>query len=233
MNRRTFLSAVVIAPVVAALAACGDPDQSPAEADPTTPGSTPGTTPSTTSGTPPATGIEGIQSLLGIVDSAGLIAAPPEYPDLHNVADASSTVLTINADGGSFVHNAYALGMGGPEETGVRKTLLDATTKLSDVVTAAGEANLGPEEPFEPNAYRFQSRVVDPSELTGQDPAPTVVDWPATSSSALAGATECARLEADAVGSLFADAKQNTYFKDGDVVYQLSVAGVLPGDPAC
>ena len=102
------------------------------------------------------------------------------------------TVLTINADGESFVHSAYALGMGDPQETGVRKTLLDATTKLSDVVTAAGEANLGPEEPFEPTAYRFQSRVVDPSELAGQDPAPTVVDWPAMSSFALAGATECA-----------------------------------------
>ena len=46
-------------------------------------------------------------------------------------------------------------------------------------------------------------------------------------------ATTCARVDAAAVGSLFLDAKQNTYFKDGDVVYQLAVAGVLPGDPEC
>ena len=63
--------------------------------------------------------------------------------------------------------------------------------------------------------------------------AASVVDWPAATRDSLADATECARVEAAAVGSLFTDAKQNTYFKDGEVVYQLSVAGVLPGDPAC
>jgi hypothetical protein len=35
------------------------------------------------------------------------------------------------------------------------------------------------------------------------------------------------------VGSLFLDAKQNTYFKDAEIVYEVAVAGVLPGDPAC
>ncbi len=174
----------------------------------------------------------GVQSLLGIVQSAGLLAPPPDYTGGENVADAPNTVLTINADGGSFVHSAYALGIDTPESP-ARQKLLDATTALSDLGTAAGAANLGPEEPFVPAAYRFQARAVDPSELTGQEPAPTIVDWPATSSMSLAGATTCARLEADAVGSLFTDAKQNTYFKDGDVVYQLSVAGVLPGDPPC
>jgi hypothetical protein len=292
MNRRTFLSAVVVAPVIAALAACGDPDQA-ADADPTTPETTPGTTP----GTSPAAGIahptgaddvvlklsfeggfvpagfafvntpsllvsgdgrvftpglvpmifpgpllpainvrtiteDGIQSMLGIASSAGLFAEPPDYAGGENVADASSTVLTLNAADGSFVHNAYALGIDNPESP-ARAKLLEATTALGDLETAAGAANLGPDEPFEPTEYRFQARAVDTSELTGQDPAPTVVDWPATSSLSLAGATTCARLEAGAVGSLFADAKQNTYFKDGDVVYQLSVAGVLPGDPAC
>jgi hypothetical protein len=292
MNRRTFLSAVVVAPVIAALAACGDPDKA-ADADTTTPDTTPDTTPGTTStaaiahptgatdvvlklsfegglvpiglaflNTPslllsgdgrvftpalvpaifpgpllPAINVrtiteDGVQSILGIAKSAGLLAAPPEYPDRQNVADAPNTVLAINADGGSFVHSAYALGIG-DTEIGDRKKLLDATTAMSDIEKAAGAANLGPDEPFVPTTYRFQARVVDPSELTGQDPAPTVVDWPATSSFSLAGAIECAQLEAGAVGSLFIDAKQNTYFKDGDVIYQLSVAGVLPGDPPC
>jgi hypothetical protein len=154
MNRRTFLSAVVIAPVIAAVAACGDPDQAPAEADPTTPGTAPVTTPDasdTTVGTAPAAGIahptgtadvvlklsyeggfvpvgvafvntpsllvsgdgrvftagvtpaifpgpllpavnvrtiseDGIQSLLAVVKSAGLLATPPDYSGGENVA---------------------------------------------------------------------------------------------------------------------------------------------------
>ena len=84
-----------------------------------------------------------------------------------------------------------------------------------------------------PTVYRLQARAVDPTELPRQDPAPTIVDWPATTGVSLASSTECARVDASAVGSLFLDAKQNTYFKEGDIVYQLSVAGVLPGDPAC
>ncbi len=286
MNRRTFLSALVVTPLVASLAACGDDS---AASDPTTPGSVPGTVPAAgiahptgpddvvlelsyeggfvpagtafinlptmlVSGdgkvfTPAATPAifpgplvppmfvrsitePGVQQLLGIVDSAGLLAPPPDYSGGDNVADAPNTVLTVNANGGTFVHSAYALGIDNPESP-ARQILLDATTKLGDIETAAGAGNLGPDEEFVPTEYRFQARVVDPSEFTAQDPAPTVVDWPATSSMSLAGATECARLPADAVGTLFTDAKQNTYFRDGDVVYQLSVAGVLPGDPPC
>jgi hypothetical protein len=293
MNRRSFLSAALAAPVLAALAACGDPDQVSVATDPTTPGTVPATTP----GTSPAAGIahptaaddvvlklsyeggfvpvgvafvntpsllvsgdgrvftqgtvpaifpgpllptvlartiteDGVQVLLGIVRDAGLLAEPPDYTGGDNVADAPNTVLTINADGGSFVHSAYALGIDSPESP-ARQKLLDATTALSDIEKAAGAANLGPDESFVSAAYRFQARVVDPTELTSQDPAPTTVDWPATAGVSLADATTCARVDAAAVGSLFIDAKQNTYFKDGDVVYQLAVAGVLPGDPAC
>ena len=175
---------------------------------------------------------DGMQALLGIVKSAGLLAAPPDYAGGEGVADAPNTVLTINADGGSFVHSAYTIGIDNPESP-ARQKLLDVTTALGDIETAAGASNLGPDEPFVPTAYRFQARVVDPTELTSQDPEPTIVDWPPQSSMSLAGATTCARLEAGAVGSLFLDAKQNTYFRDGGVVYQLSVGGVLPGDPAC
>jgi hypothetical protein len=175
---------------------------------------------------------DGIQALLGILNDAGLLAEAPDYTGGNNVADAPNTVLTVNADGGSFMHSAYALGIDSPESP-ARQKLLDATTALSDIEHAAGAANLGPDEPFVPTSYRFQARVVDPTELTSQDPAPTTIDWPATAGVSLADATTCARVEADAVGTLFLDAKQNTYFKEGDVVYQLAVAGVLPGDPAC
>jgi hypothetical protein len=290
MNRRTFLSAALVAPVVAALAACGDPDQVPA-------GTTPGTTPGTGPDTIPVAGIahpttaddvvlklsyeggfvpagyafvntpsllvsgdgrvftqgavpaiypgpllpsvmarsiteEGIQALLAIAQTAGLLATPPDYAGGQGIADAPDTVVTINAAGGSFVHSGYALGIDNPESP-ARQALLDAATKLADIETAAGAANLGPDQPFEAQTYRFQARATDPSELTSQDPAPSVVEWPAASGVSLVDATTCARVDAALVGSLFVDAKQNTYFQEGDVVYQLAVAGVLPGDPAC
>jgi hypothetical protein len=289
MNRRSFLSAVVATPFLAALASCGD--------DQLSSGTDPGSTPTTVPGTAAPAGIEhptapddvvlkmsyeggfvpvgyafvntptllisgdghaytqgavpaifpgpllptvlvrtiteeGIQSLLAVANDAGLLAPAPDYSGGDGIADAPNTVVTLNAAGGSFVHSAYALGIDNPESS-TRAKLLEVTTAFGDLEKAAGAANLGVDEPFVPTAYRFQARVVDPSEITGQDPAPSIVDWPATSSMSLAGATTCARLEAGAVGSLFTDAKQNTYFKDGDVVYQLAVAGVLPGDPDC
>ena len=105
-------------------------------------------------------------------------------------------------------------------------------TAIGDLGSAAGEDNLGDNEPFVPPSYRFVARAADPSELN-VEPAPTVVEWPALTTLPLADATTCATLDAAAAQPLFADAKQNTYFKDGDVVYQLLVAAVLPGDPAC
>ncbi|NMD25727.1 MAG: hypothetical protein GYA65_16250, partial [Actinobacteria bacterium] len=73
--------------------------------------------------------------------------------------------------------------------------------------------------------------VVDPTQWA--DPAPTIVEWPADAGAVLADSTQCAVL-AGAVGdSLFATATQLTFFQEAELVYQLSVAGVLPGDPSC
>src|SRR5258706_2657213 len=198
MNRRTFLTSLAVAPVVAALASCGDrkqqsgatqPTNAPTSAPTIAPrfaGTTPGTEPPTTAASAiahptaaddavltiayqgglapmgydfasvpsllisgdgrvfqpaPVPAIfpgpllpnvsvrtiteAGIQAVLAILDHAGLLVPPPEYPDRHNVADASTTVLTIQAAGGAFEHSAYALCMGEPE-TGARQNLLDA-----------------------------------------------------------------------------------------------------------
>jgi hypothetical protein len=174
----------------------------------------------------------GLQSLLAIADQAHLLSEPPKYASNDSVADAANTVLTINANGTSYVHSAYALGIDG-KETDVRKTLFDAVTAIADLDKAAGGGNVGPEQPFVPEVYRFQARLADAAEAIAQQPAGSVVDWPSTTGVRLADATTCARVDAAKVGTLFVDAKQNTYFKEGDAVYQLSAAGVLPGDPAC
>ena len=174
----------------------------------------------------------GIQRMLSIVQKAGLFVTTLDLSGGTGVADASSTVLTINANGKNYVQSAYALGADNPESPS-RQALLGAVNIIADVAAAVGEASLGQDQPFVADKYRFQARVVDQAELDSQQPAPTIVDWPGLTTLPLSSAATCAVIDAAAVGSLFVDAKQNTYFKDGDIVYQLAAAGVLPGDPDC
>lgn len=174
----------------------------------------------------------GIQNMLNIVKRAGLLAAAPDYSGGSGVADAPNTVLRINAAGGNFVHSAYALGINTPEGP-ARRALLDVVNIITDVAGAVGEANLGEDQPFVAAQYRFQARAIDQAELDSQQPAPTIVEWPAQTTLPLDQAPACAMVNAAAVGSLLVDAKQNTYFRDGSIVYQLAAAGLLPGDPEC
>lgn len=176
-------------------------------------------------------GESGIQAMLGVVNAAGLVAPPPDYTVTTQVADAPNTVLTINAAGGTFVHSAYALGID-VAETPVRQKLLDAITSLTSLDATVG--SVGPDAAFVATSYRLRARAVYPAELANQDLPPMVVDWPGAAGVALRDAGDCARVDAAAVGTLFIDAKQNTYFReDDDVMYQVSLRGVLPGDPAC
>ena len=291
MNRRSFLAAAVVAPVLAAVAACGDDSKKATEPTPlpndegSVPGSvvsvgivhptgaqdvvlklsyeggfvpagtafvntpallvsgdgrvyTPALTPAIFPGpllpsilVKPITEA-GIQRMLSIVQKAGLFVTSLDLSGGTGVADASNTVLTINASGHNYVQSAYALGADNPESP-ARQALLGAVNVIADVAGAVGEAQLGEDQPFVADKYRFQARVVQQAELDSQQPPPTIVDWPALKTLPLASATTCATVNAAAVGSLLVDAKQNTYFKDGDVVYQLAAAGVLPGDPDC
>ncbi|MBI5090185.1 MAG: hypothetical protein HZB15_15335 [Actinobacteria bacterium] len=183
----------------------------------------------------------GIQTLLAAADAAGLMASPPpDYTAEANVTDMPDTVVTISTGGGTYRHSAYALGFptdeqGNPadETTPARVALLGFTRLLDDLTTTVGAAELGDETIFEPAEYRLQARAVTEADLEGMDPAPTIVDWPASTGLDLAGAAECARLSAPAAGSVFADADTATYFRQGDALYSIAVAGVLPGGPVC
>lgn len=177
----------------------------------------------------------GIQTLLRLAQDQGLLAPPPDYAADMNVADAPDTVVTITTDDGTWEHRAYALGLDGTgtESTPARQALAAFVTAATDLASAVGAAELGPESLFEPAEYRLRAIPADEASLAGLDPAPTFVDWPTETGLDLAAAGECARLGADVVGSLFSDATQLTYFRTGDAVYGLAVAGVLPGDPAC
>jgi hypothetical protein len=182
----------------------------------------------------------GIQTLLTAADQAGLLAPPPDYTAEMTVADVQDTVVSLSAGGSTYTHSAYALGFETddqgnpePESTPARVALLEYTQLLSDLPSAVGADQLGPESMFEPTEYRLQATPVVEADLAGIDPAPSIVDWPESTGLDLATAAECARLTADAAGSVFADADSNTYFRQADVLYRISVAGVLPGNAPC
>lgn len=176
----------------------------------------------------------GIQTLLGLARDRGLLAPPPDYSTDVPVADAPDTVVTITTSDGTWEHRAYALALGGePENSDARRSLAEFVAATSDLASAVGAAELGPESTHEPEQFRLRAIVTDEATLGGIEPAPTIVDWSSDTGLALADASDCGRVSAEAAGQLLTDATQITYFRDGGVVYGLAVAGVLPGDPAC
>lgn len=179
---------------------------------------------------------KGIESLLRLADDAGLLAPPPDYFAEVPVADAPDTVLTINAAGGSFRHQANALGFqidenGNPmpEPTKERQKLWEFVQLLGDPAKVAGADQLGTETIWAPTEYRLQAREVTDDEVAGVEGA-TVVDWPAGADVRLPDALECASSADNAVATALTEAFQNTFFADGGSTYAVTAAGVLPGE---
>ncbi len=169
-------------------------------------------------------GEAGIQELLALADEHGLLQ-DREYDADTNVADASDTVVTISANGETYVHRAYALGLGGgpgmTEETGDRAELqafVDAA--LMTLGTSETEA-------FEADAYLVRSFPID--DVSGYEIEPTIVEWTVDGVD-LAAASDCVEIPADQVADLFVDANQLTFFAQDGTAYQLAVKPQLPGD---
>lgn len=175
---------------------------------------------------------EGLQTLLALADDNGLLAEPPEYPTNSMIADAPTTVVTLVAAGGSFVHRAYALGFD-DEGDADRARLAEFADALRGLPGVVGEANLGEQQPYLGTQFRVMAVPVNMDDYSTSEPSPEVRDWPADAPVRLADAAECALLEVSDVETLLADTTEWTFFTDADVTYQLFVAHVLPGDAAC
>jgi len=169
----------------------------------------------------------GIQDLLALADEHGLLAAV-EYTDPTNIADAPDTVVEISANGETFVHRAYALGIG-DETDPARKALAEFVAAATGDWMYGPNPEVGPQERYQSDTFLIRASEV--GDYTG-DIEPTVVDWPAAASVRLADASECAAAPAAEVGELFAGANQLTFFAEDGITYQITVKPQLPGD-AC
>jgi hypothetical protein len=177
---------------------------------------------------------DGVQAILAAADEAGLFAQI-DYEQPTNIADASTARVTINVDGQTYVHEAYALGLANPGETGTettpeRQALADFIALLMDLPTLVGADQLGEQSLFEADEYGIEALVVDDLSVYGSDGIePTVVDWPADATVRLADAATCTVVSADEVGETLAAANQLTFFADADVTYQVLAKPILPG----
>ena len=167
----------------------------------------------------------GIQDLLRLAEDNGLLS-DVEYTNPTNIADAPDTVVEISANGGTFVHRAYALGLDA-ETDPARAALADFVAEATGDWLYADNPELGPEQPYSSDTFLIRASEV--GDYTG-DIEPTVVEWPADASVRLADASECAAVPAAEVAGLFTDANQLTFFAEGGITYQLTVKPLLPGD---
>jgi hypothetical protein len=172
----------------------------------------------------------GVEALIDAARDADLLR-DVEYAADEMLADAPTATLTITADGETWVHEAYALGIGpGEEPDADREALASFVEQLRDLESLVGADELGPWELAEPDTYLVRATVVDDLSGFGDgEIEPRLVDWPSDAGSALADVGECAELDAADVGELFQSADELTFFTDGGVTYQVVVAPQLPG----
>ncbi|MCU1399100.1 MAG: hypothetical protein JWN62_2209 [Acidimicrobiales bacterium] len=174
----------------------------------------------------------GLQKVLRAADDAHLLRTPPDYSAQLNIADAPDTQLILGAKDGTFVHQAYALGLADPAETKDRNVLNGVCIQIADLEQYFGADILGPDAPFVPTAYRVQAAPVTPEQMPVATEGPTsrTVAWPAEIGVPLASAATCAVVQAATAGMILSDADQLTYFTDAGVTYLVAAAPLLPGD---
>lgn len=159
-----------------------------------------------------------VQALLALAAGAGLLSAPPDYRDSGGpqVTDAPTTTVTLAAAGGTWEHEAYALGFDrGTEARRALRTFVDAA---SEAVTGLAT------EPFAAPEVALLARPTDR--------AGTVVDWPADDV-VLAEVGDCSVVPAGGLVDLLSASGSDTAFRQGGAVYSVAGAEVLPGDEPC
>ena len=170
-----------------------------------------------------------IQKILALAEEQGLLA-DRQYTSPNNVADAPDTVVTITANGFTYRHSAYALGLAnfdGPETDDARRQLAEFVDSVTGEWLYDGTVG-GEDQPYESDAFLIRATPV--TDLSGYEIEPTLVEWPGTI--ALATASECAEVPWAEYAELFQQANQLTFFTQADVTYSIAVKQQLSGD-AC
>lgn len=179
---------------------------------------------------------DGIDALIAAARDAGLLA-DLSYEPIENIADASTATLRLTVDGTTYVHEAYALGIGGLDDdlsselggggSTNRSAFEGFADLLGNVEAIVGADALGDPEPYRPSSYQLLAEPAgSPADLEADA---VVVDWPASTGVTLAGTTECTSVDAANVRDLLDAATQLTYFTEDGVAYRLVARPSYPG----
>jgi hypothetical protein len=197
----------------------------------------------------------GIQQVLAAAENAGLMDGNKTYGN-NTVADAATTVFTVNAGGKTTVVAAYALGMGDdPNWTDEDRQALaklqkfaDRTMDLTAWLTAPYIASGDEEYPIE--RLQIVAQAIEPAQATPDpnDPAQnqTPIEWPlstplpeATPVTDLIGPDQnlrCGVIEGEDAAQLVKAAEQaNTltpWMSEGNA-YLLTFRPLLPDESGC
>lgn len=168
-----------------------------------------------------------VQALLDNARRLNLFRAVTYGLPPNGIADAPSTIVTISANGSTWVHDAYALGMAGNETDPARAALEQFVSGLAPL-----SDGLDPATSFVATRYAVRATPADqvppPDGIT-----PNEVVWPSSAGVPLATAGECAVVTRAAIGNVFDRATQITRFVDAGVKYVVIVRPMVPGDPGC
>ncbi len=195
---------------------------------------------------------KGIDQVLEAAKSAGLYDGSADY-ELTNIADAQSTVFTLNAEGVSTVVSAYALGF--DESAGVEVPNAEARKKLIDLrdflfnlqMELTAEEIAKADESYLSDEIRIFAAPIDPASPPWQEviEEPASIAWPlgvgldeigSPYEGPFGQGTRCTTFTGDDAAALYevlASASQVTPWESEGVLYQIWVRPLLPDESGC
>jgi hypothetical protein len=163
----------------------------------------------------------GVRHVLGLAADAGLLA-DVAYPDRTDVADATTTVVTITAGRHTWVHRVYALGDDYGGDPGPERARLGAFVEAAERLGTSHPAWFGEARPFVPGEYLVRARPeASPSDAT--------FDWPAATGATLDAVGDCAAVPAEPLADAVHEAGSDALFADATGVYDVTFVPRLPG----
>lgn len=181
-----------------------------------------------------------LAALVAAARDAGLLAEVPDY-GFPPVADAGATMLTLQVDGTTYVHQAEALeimlgDIAGGGEPGLSAEAVAAREVLAAFIADAQGTveGTGTPEEYEADAYAYLAQEIPPvSEADDVDFPPPVLPWPLEEPLTETACTVVEGADAQALGDVLADTTSDARFDQDGTQFQVFVRVMLPGDPGC
>jgi hypothetical protein len=185
-------------------------------------------------------GAEAIARLRQLATEGGLEQPPFDYHASPVLAD-TTRVTYLAADGRTVVHEAYALGSGGDDQFSEAER--EARAKLAAFVRLVRDEpealapDVGPEEPYIPQAFELRTPLVEPRPPAegGPVPEPAILPWPLPSIRIGAGqaCTPVTGPDAETLLESMRQANELTRWDQNGQAYRLDVQVSLPGEGLC